>query len=83
MIQPLRNSLRWKFGFDRRQILEGYMVLGGVAYYWSLLREGQSMTQNFNRLFFGQSNELGVEFDRVFKSCLNARAVSPSRFNPS
>ena len=26
------------------------------------------MAQNFNRLFFGQSNELRVEFDRVFKS---------------
>ena len=64
-----------KFGFDRRQILEGYMALGGVAYYWSLLREGQSMAQNFNRLFFGQSNELRVEFDRVFKSLYRSSAL--------
>ena len=64
-----------KFGFDRRQILEGYMAFGGVAYYWSLLREGQSMAQNFNRLFFGQSNELRVEFDRVFKSLYRSSAL--------
>ena len=28
-----------QFGFDRRQILEGYMAFGGVAYYWILLGE--------------------------------------------
>jgi len=57
-----------RLGFDRRQILEAYMAFGGVAYYWCLLREGESMAQNFDRLFFGVSNELRVEFDRVFKS---------------
>ena len=40
-------------GFDRRQIAECYMALGGVAYYWSLLREGLSAAQNFDLLFFG------------------------------
>lgn len=54
--------------FSRRDILECYMALGGVAYYWSLLREGQSVAQNLDRLFFGVSDEMRNEFDRLFAS---------------
>ena len=53
---------------DRRQILECYMALGGVAYYWTLLQEGISAAQNFDRMFFGEFDEMREEFDRVFAS---------------
>ena len=55
-------------GFDRRQILEVYMTFGGVAYYWSLLQEGQSAAQNLDRLFFGRNGELRDEFRSLFSS---------------
>lgn len=55
-------------GFDRRQIAECYMAFGGVAWYWSLLREGLSAAQNFDRLFFGESDELRGEYGRLFSS---------------
>lgn len=55
-------------GMDRRQLLECYMALGGVAYYWTLLEEGLSAEQNFDRLFFGASDEMRHEFDRLFAS---------------
>lgn len=55
-------------GFDRRQIAECYMAFGGVAYYWSLLREGESAAQNFDRLFFGEDDELRGEYERLFSS---------------
>lgn len=55
-------------GLDRMQIAECYMAFGGVAYYWSLLREGMSAAQNFDRLFFGESDELRGEYDRLFSS---------------
>ena len=57
-----------KLGFSRDQIIECYMALGGVAYYWSLLQEGMSIAQNFDGLFFGEQDEMRLEFSRVFSS---------------
>ena len=57
-----------RLGFDRQQILECYMAFGGVAYYWSLLEEGKSAAQNFDSLFFGESAEMRMEFENVFRS---------------
>lgn len=54
--------------FDRGQIAECYMAMGGVAYYWSLLREGESVAQGFDRLFFGESSVMRDEFKRLFSS---------------
>ena len=56
-----------RLGFDRRQVLECYMAFGGVAYYWSLLEEGKSAAQNFDALFFGETAELRMEFENVFR----------------
>ena len=61
-------------GFDRRQIMECYMTLGGVAYYWSLLQEGQSAAQNIDRLFFGTADEMRNEFSRLFSSLFKSSA---------
>ena len=30
-----------KLGYTERQILEAYMALGGIPYYWSFLKRGQ------------------------------------------
>ena len=54
--------------FDRKQIAECYMAFGGVAYYWSLLQAGYSAAQNFDRLFFGQADEMRHEYERLFAS---------------
>ena len=35
----------------QRQILEHYMVLGGIPFYWSFLEKGRSAAQNINALF--------------------------------
>lgn len=64
-----------RLGFNREQIAECYMAFGGVAYYWSLLQEGQSAAQNFDRLFFGADDELRGEYDRLFSSLFK----SPTR----
>ena len=57
-----------KLAFDRRQIAECYMALGGVAYYWSLLLPEFSVAQNIDYLFFRQNSELGTEFGKLFAS---------------
>ena len=61
-------------GFDRRQIMECYMAFGGVAYYWSLLQEGQSAAQNIDRLFFGEAAVMRFEFGRLFSSLFKMAA---------
>ncbi|MBQ8502258.1 MAG: ATP-binding protein [Bacteroides sp.] len=53
---------------NRYQIVETYMVLGGIPYYWNFLRKGQSVAQNMDRLFFQESGELLNEFDMLYAS---------------
>ena len=55
-------------GYKDRQILEAYMALGGIPYYWSLLKKGQSVAQNFDRMFFQMGGELSQEFDALYAS---------------
>jgi len=53
---------------NRQDILECYMILGGVPYYWSLLRKELSMPQNIDRMFFAEGAILKDEFEYLFKS---------------
>lgn len=55
-------------GYKDRQILEAYMVMGGVPYYWSFLKKGQSVAQNFDRMFFQPGGELSQEFEALYAS---------------
>jgi len=57
-----------RLGFSRKDVVEAYMALGGVAYYWNLLQEGLSVAQNFDLLFFGEQDEMRREFNYVFNS---------------
>ena len=54
--------------FDNRQLVECYMALGGVAYYWSRLTKGLSAEQNINRLFFSRDEGLRGEFEELYSS---------------
>ena len=53
---------------SRKEIIEAYMVLGGVPYYWSLLDREYSLAQNIDRLFFGSEGKLKNEFDDLYAS---------------
>ena len=52
----------------RKQILEGYMVFGGVPYYWSLLERGASLSQEIDRLVFSRDGDLYDEFSMLYAS---------------
>ena len=54
--------------FSRSQILEAYMIMGGIPYYWNFLQKGQSLAQNIDRLFFHKDGELKDEFDMLYAS---------------
>ena len=53
---------------NRHQILECYMIMGGVPYYWSFLEKGQSLPQNIDRIFFAKDAPLEREFDYLYAS---------------
>lgn len=53
---------------NRKQILEAYMIFGGVPYYWSLLQKGTSITQEIDRLIFSADGELHDEFEMLYAS---------------
>ncbi|MCR5454207.1 MAG: ATP-binding protein [Bacteroidales bacterium] len=52
----------------RRQILETYMVLGGIPYYWTFLSSELSWSQNIDALFFDKNAELKDEFNALYSS---------------
>ena len=60
-----KSGIQW----DRYQIAQAYMTLGGVPYYYTLLDKGMSLAQNIDLLFFSSKNAtLRVEFKELFAS---------------
>lgn len=53
---------------DRYDQLQCYMVFGGIPFYLSLLKRGESIAQGIDRLFFAPTGPLRIEFDRLFAS---------------
>ena len=52
----------------RYSILECYMILGGIPYYWSFLKQGESLSQNIDRMCFNPDGELYNEFHSLYAS---------------
>ena len=55
-------------GYSREQILQLYMAIGGVAFYWTKLEKGLSVAQNIEALFFGKRALLKNEFKELYQS---------------
>lgn len=53
---------------NHRQILDLYIVLGGVPLYWSFVRNGYSAHQCIDELCFQKDGALVKEFERLFNS---------------
>lgn len=54
--------------WDRYQLTQTYMVLGGVPFYYSLLDPQLSLAQNIDRLFFNEGALLKLEFDELYNA---------------
>lgn len=52
----------------RPQIIEAYMIFGGVPYYWSKLDKKLSLAQNIDKMFFGNDAIFQTEFDDLYAS---------------
>ena len=55
-----------KLVLARKDILELYMILGGIPYYWSFLKRGLSAAQNIDQMFFSETAQLRDEFDALY-----------------
>ena len=68
-LQETEHFLRAKeIYLDRKQILELYMCLGGVAKYLSYIEKGKSAAQMIGELFFTYNGPLISEFHKLYKS---------------
>ena len=67
----LSRGIRW----NRYQIAECYMILGGTPLYLQMLERGLSLTQNIDNLFFAQNAPLAREYDFLFRSLFNEAMV--------
>lgn len=54
--------------FNRNQILQYYMIFGGVPYYWGFLKKGLSLSQNIDRILFEKGAPLRDEFKYLYAS---------------
>lgn len=56
------------FDWDEYQIIQNYMIMGGVPYYLSMLEPKMSMVQNIDYLFFSKSGMLHDEFNELYSA---------------
>ena len=54
--------------FSRYDIVQSYMILGGIPYYMGYINEELSFAQNVDYIFFGEGAKLKHEYDRLFDS---------------
>ena len=53
---------------NRYQLLECYMILGGIPYYWDQLDKGLGLSQNIDAMFFAENPILENEFKYLYAS---------------
>ena len=61
--------------WNRYQIAETYMTLGGTPFYLQMLEKGLSPAQNTDRLFFSENAMLRDEYSFLFRSLFNDSAI--------
>lgn len=53
---------------NRNQILQYYMIVGGVPFYWGFLKKGLSLSQNIDQIMFSADAPLKDEFKYLYAS---------------
>ena len=53
---------------NRNQILQYYMIVGGVPFYWGFLKKGLSLSQNIDQIMFAADAPLKDEFKYLYAS---------------
>ena len=53
---------------SRYDIVQSYMIFGGIPFYLNYFKRGYSLAQNVDELFFGKGAKLSLEYGRLFSS---------------
>ena len=61
--------------WNRYQILEAYMIMGGIPYYLDMLDRNKTFSQNIDSLFFAHGAPLMTEYDFLFRSLFKSSAI--------
>ena len=56
---------------SKYDIVQSYMILGGIPYYMGYFQSGKSLAQNIDNLFFEKHGKLKEEYHRLFASIFN------------
>ncbi len=56
---------------DKYQIIQLYMALGGIPFYWDAVETGLSAMQNIEKICFSENGLLRTEFQNLFNSLFN------------
>jgi AAA+ ATPase superfamily predicted ATPase len=57
-----------KLNLDHALILDYYMILGGIPYYWKQIDKTKGLPQNIDNMFFNNSATLQKEFTEIYNS---------------
>lgn len=57
-----------EINLSRYDIIQSYMIVGGIPYYLNYFQRGKSLAQNIDDLFFTKNAKLSYEYDRLFAS---------------
>ena len=67
----IRKNIIW----NRYQILEAYMIFGGIPYYLDMLERGLPFEQNIDNLFYRKGAPLHTEYDFLFRSLFKSSTI--------
>lgn len=71
-LQETELFLKSKGGvFDRYQLLELYMAMGGIPFYLDNVLVNRSVAQNIDRMFFTPDAILNIEYIALYRSLFN------------
>lgn len=57
-----------KMGYGQKQVLDVYMILGGIPYYLDMLDKDLPLSINIDRLLFYENAPLRTEYEFLFRS---------------
>lgn len=66
-----RKGIIW----NRYQILEAYMIFGGIPYYLDMLEKGLPFEQNVDNLFYRNGAPLRTEYEFLFRSLFKSSTI--------
>ena len=72
-----------KIKLDRYQVVQIYMSLGGIPFYWDEVGPGLSAMQNIDKICFSESGILSNEFDNYIPRFPHGEAANPTRGHKS